>query len=261
MRKDYTTATTTDMNEPEVAFVERYWTGVWDELGDPRKRLDRVEWQPEYAMLRRYLPAPGGRVLDGGCGTGEWTVQLARQGYEAVGLDISQKTVNVLARLFPEARFEVRDIRATGYDDASFDCYFSWGVFEHFEEGLQRCIAEAMRVLKPGAFLLISVPFDNARLRWLRRNRPQAPASAPAGSRFYQWRLTGGELRSELARGGFKVETIAPIHKRQGLMRSLHHELGLPYGRIVQGLATLLGPVVPGSVFGHMLIAVARKPG
>jgi len=258
MRKDYTADTQVDA-APETAFIERYWTDIWNSLGDPKARLGRVVRQPEFRFLQRSLP-PSGAVLDGGCGMGEWTVHLARQGYRAVGLDISATTVATLTRLFPEAEFAVRDIRATEFADASFDAYFSWGVFEHFEEGLQRCIAEAMRVLKPGAPLLISVPFDNARLRWLRRNQPPAPAMAPAGSRFYQWRLTESELRTELERGGFKVEAVAPIHKRQGLMRSLHHELGLPYGRVVQALATMLSPVIPGSVFGHMLIAVARKP-
>lgn len=257
MRKDYTAAATTDMDEPEVAFVERYWTGVWDKLGDPRKRLDRVKWQPEYRILRRFLPAPGGRVLDGGCGTGEWTVQLARQGYKAIGLDISQKTVDVLARLFPEATFEVRDIRATGYEDDSFDCYFSWGVFEHFEEGLQRCIAEAHRILKPGGHLLISVPFDNLRLRWLRRGKAE-PTVGP-NDRFYQWRLTADELRAELERGGFAVERVQPIHKRQGVMRALHHELSIPYGAVNRVLGLALSPFAPGAVFGHMVVAVARK--
>ncbi len=42
-------------------------------------------------------------------------------------------------------------------------------------------------------------------------------------------RLTRRELRDCLSFGGFQVLDVRPIHKRQGVLRSLHHELGLPY--------------------------------
>ena len=32
--------------------------------------------------------------------------------------------------------FMVETIRKTGFADGYFDAYFSWGVFEHFENGL-----------------------------------------------------------------------------------------------------------------------------
>jgi SAM-dependent methyltransferase len=261
MRKDYTHATQTDMDVTETDFVERYWTRVWQEAGDPRQRLDRVRWQPEYRPLRRALPPPGKgvRILDGGCGTGEWTVHLARLGYEAVGLDLSRETVAALARLFPEAAFAVRDIRETGFDDASFDAYFSWGVFEHFEEGMGRCVAEAYRILKPGGRLLVSVPFDNLRLRWLRR-KEAGPVEPAPDARFYQWRLTGDELAGEIGKGGFEIEQVVPIHTRQGVMRSLNHEVGIRYGTVNRLLGAALTPLAPPSVFAHMVLVVARKP-
>lgn len=246
----------------EIAFVERYWTDVWRQQGGPQQRLRRVARRAEYAVLRRYLPppAPDVTVLDGGCGLGEWTVHFARLGYRAVGLDISRETVAALSPLFPEAEFMVRDIRDTGLPAGSVDVYFSWGVFEHFEEGLHRCIAEAHRVLRPGGALVISVPFDNLRMQWLRRRKgPDTPA--PPGLRFYQWRLTRQELQAELAAQGFTVDELRPIHTRGGLMRSLHHELGLPYGLVNSAAAAVLAPLMPARVFAHMLLAAARKPG
>jgi SAM-dependent methyltransferase len=199
-------------------------------------------------------------VVDGGCGLGEWTVTLTRLGYRVIGLDISRETIGTLRRLFPEAEFVAGDIRDTGLPDNSVDLYYSWGVFEHFEEGLQRCIAEAHRVLRPGGMLVLTVPFENRRQRWLQRRRTR-PAGAEQGLRFYQWRLTVDELRAELQRGGLAVQEVRPIHRRAGLQRSLHHELGLPYGKVNAAAAALLSPVAPASVFAHMLLAAARKPG
>ncbi len=218
----------------------------------------------EYRIMKPYLdrlqkPA---RILDGGCGLGDWTARLTEERHSVVGLDLSNKNVAQIEQLFPDCASQVGDIRQTGAPDESFDGYFSWGVFEHFEEGLQPCIREGHRLLKPGGYLFVSVPFDNLRhsLLGARAGRNRASPIQDA-RRFYQWRLTRSELRRELAMGGFEVLDVKPIHKRQGILRSLHHEFGLPYDwTLTKGLSVLLRPFVPGPLIAHMLLAVGRKP-
>ena len=69
------------------------------------------------------------------------------------------------------------------------------------------------------------------------------------------------ELVRELSRGGFEAIHTKPIHKRQGTLRFLHHECGLPYEwRLTRYLAAGLALITPGEFFGHMLFAAARKP-
>jgi SAM-dependent methyltransferase len=259
MRKDYIAATAP--NDQETEFVEKHWTAIWEREGGPRGHTDGIPRKEEYRAMAPYLghlPA-GARILDGGCGLGEWTLYLRRQGFSVAGLDLSRQTVMQLRERFPEAEFVDGDIRHTGFPDASFDAYFSWGVFEHFEAGLQECIKEASRVLKPGGYLFISVPRDNLRhaiLATLSRPKP-----SEKNLRFYQWRLTESELARELQIGGFDVLGTRPIHKRQGVLRSLHHELGLPYEWLLtKGLSVVLAPFIPGGVIAHMMFAVARKP-
>ena len=263
MRKDYL-VDAHQVDTDETAFVERYWTDVWEREGGPKGAVERIPRKPEYRVMSPYLarlPADA-RILDGGCGLGDWTVCLTRNGHRILGLDLSRATIEKLKSLFPDVEFSVGDIRDTGFPEASFDAYFSWGVFEHFEDGLRRCVDEAFRILKPGGLLFVTVPFDNLRhgLRaacdWRRRAAPD-----DARRRFYRWRLTRGELRRELAAGGFEVLDVRPIHKRQGILRSLHHEFGLDYRWFVtKGLSVVLQPFVPGGVIAHMLIAVSRKP-
>src|SRR5262249_17010217 len=106
----------------------------------------------------------GSRLLDGGCGTGEWTLYFQQKGFDVCGLDISRTTVEKLKSYFPDSRFVVGDIRKTDFPDNTFDAYYSWGAFEHFEIGLGPCLDEAYRVLKPGGWLFISVPLHNGRL-------------------------------------------------------------------------------------------------
>ena len=260
MRKDYIFA-----NEPadhETEFVEKYWTAAWEREGGPQGRADRIPRREEYRAMAPYLAKlPGGaRLLDGGCGLGDWTLCFARQGFSVAGLDLSRQTVAQLKLRFPEAEFVDGDIRHTGFPDNSFDAYFSWGVFEHFESGLQDCVREAYRIVKPGGWLFVTVPLDNLRHALLAAMTP-ARAEPEGSLRFYQWRLTRVELARELAIGGFEVLETRPIHKRQGVLRSLHHAFGLRYEWLLtKGLSVVLAPFVPGAFVAHMVFAAARKP-
>jgi demethylmenaquinone methyltransferase/2-methoxy-6-polyprenyl-1,4-benzoquinol methylase len=113
-------------------------------------------------------------VLDVACGTGDFTIEIARkvpQGSTVVGVDISDGMIAVglekLAKLGIDATLKVADCEALPYEDNTFDrISVGFGVrnFEHLELGL----SEMYRVLAPGGKLVIlelSVP-SNAFIRW-----------------------------------------------------------------------------------------------
>lgn len=260
MRKDYLTDNNSKHSD-ESTFVEEYWTRVWERHGGPQLNLINLSRKDEYRVIAPYLSSlsNGAKIMDGGCGRGEWVMSLSKQGYNMVGMDISRKTIQQLQDLFPEAGFVQGDIRDTNIADNYFDAYYSWGVFEHFEAGPGGCIREALRILRPGGLLFISVPLDNLRQSLMGSLSIARPGKAD--DRFYQYRFTRAELARELSMGGFELISFYPIHKRQGILRCLHHELGLPYGWLLtRGLALILSPLVPGWWFAHMMLAVARKP-
>jgi hypothetical protein len=80
-------------------------------------------------------------------------------------------------------------------------------------------------------------------------------------TRFYQWRLTRGELAEILSSHGFAVEDVKAIHKRSGLQRWLQGTFGLDVNsKLTKGIAVLLYPFVPKVVVAHMILAIAQKP-
>jgi SAM-dependent methyltransferase len=259
MRKDY--IATVGPSDHETQFVEDYWTQVWEREGGPKGAIERIPEKDEYRIMAPHLSKlpKGARILDGGCGLGDWVLALSRMGYDVVGMDLSRRTVEQLQGRFPDASFIAGDIRSSGFAGDSFEAYFSWGVFEHFESGPQDCLREAWRILKPGGMLFISVPLDNLRHSLLGSLGKPKPADA-GSSRFYQYRFTRGELAKEIDMAGFDLVSIHPIHKRQGVLRSLHHEFGMRFDWFVtKGFATVIAPLIPGWAIAHMVLAVARK--
>ncbi|GIK40763.1 MAG: hypothetical protein BroJett011_45960 [Chloroflexota bacterium] len=270
MKKDYMPVSSDDLAIPEISLVEDFWTANWQHrLGEIEARVTSVLHREEYRLMEPYLQKmlSGGRILDAGSGLGEWTIFLSQQGYNVYGVDISRQTINQLVDHFPQYHFICADIRRLDFPNGFFDACFSWGVFEHFEEGLGTCLTEARRVLKPGGYLFASIPFHNWRHifrdsrplhLWDGAYNPQCGYAKPM--RFYQWRLTIPEFQRELAIHGFQILQMQPIHAQEGLKRMMSLDIRLsPGSRRYQVVESLLRKLIPARWICHMIMAVAQK--
>lgn len=263
MRKDYQIIEDGSFEINEIDAVEKQWTNIWDKSGWKQRRVKYFKYKEEYRVMLPFLKKlePGAKGLDGGCGLGEWILFLSKHKFNIVGIDISKVLVEKLNKLMKEYKFILGDIRNLEFKNDSLDFYYSWGTFEHFEEGLDPCIKEAYRVLKPNGYLFISVPYDNLRhsLKSIFISKSKVKAKKKL-ERFYQWRLTQSELSHYLSRNGFNVEKVKIIHKRQGIQRFFQQNFYMrPTSFICRLMALILCPFIPGKLIGHMIIAAAVK--
>jgi ubiquinone/menaquinone biosynthesis C-methylase UbiE len=200
--------------------------------------------------------APGARVVDLGCGSGVFTAQLERAGYDSVGLDLSAKLIEIGRRTYPGIEFVEGDIEHLPFPDASFDGVLLSGVVHHFPDP-SPCAAEVHRVLRPGGRF---VAFDPNRMNpfmWLYRDRT-SPMYSPLG-------VTENE-RPVLA------HEVAAVFERAGFDVSSHYLSGLAYRYVASSRVRLLLPIynfIDATVFGlrvmerlrpFVLTAGARKP-
>jgi ubiquinone/menaquinone biosynthesis C-methylase UbiE len=113
----------------------------------------------EVAFLVEQLGiAPGMRVLDVGCGPGRHAHALAERGIEVMGVDISQRFVDLANEHAPDgATFARVDARALPFD-AEFDVTMSLcqGAFGLVGDEDGSVLAEMARALRPGGRAVFS---------------------------------------------------------------------------------------------------------
>ena len=96
------------------------------------------------------------RVVDLGCGAGNYAVWLARQGFDVTGVDISEEAIGHARELAEREGVTVRFVAADFLHDVSeigagFDLAVDWEVLHHiFPEDRPNYLDNVARLLRPG---------------------------------------------------------------------------------------------------------------
>ena len=141
------------------------------EMDGLKTRLNHIWTSGDYDRFSRYLEggarefyerlqlAPGCRLLDVGCGSGQLALIAAKDGLEVTGVDIAANWVErAQARARAEgvsARFEVADAEALPYEAASFDAVVSL-IGAMFAPRPDLVAKELLRVCVPGGTLAMA---------------------------------------------------------------------------------------------------------
>lgn len=138
----------------EDRFLARRLT-AWVELHGPLV---------EDAIVDAVAEGEPARVLDVGCGTGDFSERLQRQlAVDVVALDLSPRMVALTrARGLPAM---MGDVQALPFAGEEFDCVLANRVLYHVPD-LDEGLAEIARVLRPGG-RLVAITYSDDHLREL----------------------------------------------------------------------------------------------
>jgi SAM-dependent methyltransferase len=254
--------------------TQAFWAEHWG--GHSPAALARVaETSPLTDLLIRALPPAGARVLEAGCGLGQYVVLLRARGYAAAGVDWAVDPLRACRAWTRDTPLAAMDLGQLAFAPGAFAAYVSLGVVEHDPYGPGRILAEAHRVLASGGTLLVSVPYVNLvrRLggRGIRRANERIRA---AGGTFYQFAFSRREAKHAVERAGFRVVRMTPYDPARLLRRAWRrrrpasppsaggHDLGrasAPRGGVRGAVRRLLYTRPMLHAFGHMLLVVAVK--
>jgi ubiquinone/menaquinone biosynthesis C-methylase UbiE len=154
---------------------------------------ERPGWEDELRLLEAVIrDLPPVRTLDVACGTGFLTRHLRG---DVVGLDASERMLEVARGQAPTARFEHGDALSLPFEDGAFDRVFTSYFYCHLEdEERKRFLAEARRVA-PELVVVASMRGDgDAAERWEQRRLKDG-----SGWDVYKRVFEGPDLADELS--------------------------------------------------------------
>ncbi|HEY8153465.1 MAG TPA: class I SAM-dependent methyltransferase [Myxococcota bacterium] len=237
----------------------------------PLNLRKRLAWIERFAS-----PLAKQRVLDCGCGAGEYVRALLARGADAYGVEFDEaKLAGAAARGADLAeRLSVGDLEALAFPDASFDAALLNEVLEHVPDDAA-ALAEVARVLRPGGRLILLsptrlYPFETHGVFWRASGR-RVPHTVPGipwlplalGTKLFTYWARNywpWELRALVERAGLRViatgavwQTFENISGRQpGWLTRI-----TPLLRALCGLCER----IPGlRAFGVSQLIVAEKP-
>jgi SAM-dependent methyltransferase len=189
-----------------------------------------AELYDEWHRPRGAGPSPGGpwhrlaipqlgdvrglRVLEIGCGVGEFSRLLAERGARVIGADISSVAVEKTGRqleVYEGTEAIVTDICAVPFPDESFDLVVSLETIEHSPDP-RKALAELVRVTRRGGRLIISNPnyLDFIGLYRLAKRISGRPFSE-AGQPINKWTTLLGTIW-RLKRLGCRIDFVDGTH-------------------------------------------------
>lgn len=215
---------------------------LWDYLNNDSVAYDYDTYFSEHNLLRldrefldRHFVRPG-RLLDLGCGTARLTIHFARRGFDAIGVDLSEKMLAVARQKFQQeglpavlvkANICALDCFASESVDYAISMFSTLGMVIGSEER-QQAIRSTHRLLRPGGLFGLHLHnwwynlSDPQGRRWLLRDAMKRLLGRPgAGDKVMEsyrgipgLRLhvfTAREVLREMSRGGFTLREAYPL--------------------------------------------------
>jgi len=161
------------------------------------------------------------KVLDVGCGFGQWAIELARRNRSVVGVDPNPLLIKAAKRLaelheMENLAFCVDALPNLGFPDESFDLIWCWSVLMFVNR--PAVLREFHRLLRPGGRFLAGAV--NARGRWLYKTLQSLNPLNPRLFRLRRLRQCWATFRS-----GSDVEAV-PNFTMRGASRALCETFG-----------------------------------
>lgn len=207
----------------------------------------------QYSIRKLGKLAKPGRLLDQGCGTGDFVELAQRAGWDAQGIDLSESAVTFAAN--KGLKVELGTLESKRYPTDFFDVVTLWDVLEHLPNPRNE-VEQIHRILRFGGLLIIRVPNTNFQLlkAFVREDLFKASHDSLQAN-FHVNHFTPRTLRNLLEMQGFEV-----FEEEAGVSEDVVHRKHIPlkFKKIYCGFARALQSITSLQV-GPTMVFYGRK--
>ncbi|MQA28765.1 MAG: methyltransferase domain-containing protein [Luteitalea sp.] len=232
--------------------------------------------QKRLSLILRFCEPNGKRLIDCGCGAGEYVMALESQGVRAWGIEYDREKLREYRKHYPTShRLCVGDLLKPGLLDASFDVALLNEVLEHVPNDAE-ALAEVERLLKDDGTLIVfspnrRYPFEThgVTLTSSSRRLPHYFPFVPyfpmrLGRRIFTYWARNywpGELRRLVTDAGFTIIEINYVWQTFEAISRNQPALIAVLAPALRRMANVLERVPVVRSFGTSQVIVARKNG
>lgn len=185
-------------------YTAEYFLGHNSEEGRRKASdLKRATARQYLAELTRYNGAPSGRLVEVGCGEGDFLCEAEAAGYGVLGVEYSAAACTTANSRLTHGRVEQGELAAAKLPDSHFDVCVLNDVIEHVRDPLA-FLREVRRILRPGGALFIATPcLDSWSARFMKE-------------RWMEWKpehltyFNKGNIQTALLKAGFEDVLVQP---------------------------------------------------
>jgi SAM-dependent methyltransferase len=248
---------------PRYDSTRKAWEDIWDSASVERELelMKSHRARQTLAIWLEYLPKEG-VILEAGSGLSAAVITLRRLGYNVIGLDYAVKALLVSRQYDPTLPLLAGDVHALPHATDSLAAYLSFGVLEHFEHGMLPALTEALRVLKPGGIMILTIPYPNVVHRFVAWRRKQAGVNILNDDQFYESTYNRDALCTDVEKAGFELVRVVPTshaYTLWGVSRIFRGRGYYETTSLADTLGDVLRVVLPWA-FNFTTMIIARKP-
>ena len=146
---------------------------LYNQIGQDYDSTRRADPFIASRLVHHLAVQPGEKILDLACGTGNYSIELAKRGLIITGLDCSQRMIESASLKDANIGWFIGDASTSPFDERQFSGAICTLAIHHFDS-LDKPFQEVYRVIDRGQFVIFTASPDQMKGYWLNEYFPQA---------------------------------------------------------------------------------------